>query len=117
VNLTSVWFFGILVAMMLVIGGSETNPGPQMEQKMERMSDHMMAQRKEEGKRIRELLEKNKISMEKFQNTIKEFGTRMYQLSQLAKTMKEEQESIKNLVYSWEVKQKRIEGELSFVAD
>jgi hypothetical protein len=28
VNLTSVWFFGILVAMMLVIGGTETNSGP-----------------------------------------------------------------------------------------
>jgi hypothetical protein len=51
VNLTSVWFFGILVAMMLVIGGSETNPGPQMEEKMERLLDHMMAQCKE-GKRI-----------------------------------------------------------------
>jgi hypothetical protein len=36
VNLTSVWFLDILVAMMLVIGGTETNPGPQME-KMERL--------------------------------------------------------------------------------
>jgi hypothetical protein len=31
--------------------------------------------------------------------------------------MKEEQDRMKNLVNSWEVKQKRIEGELSFVAD
>jgi hypothetical protein len=31
--------------------------------------------------------------------------------------MKQEQESIKNLVNSREVKQKIIEGELSFVAD
>jgi hypothetical protein len=54
VNLTSVWIFGILVGMMLVIGGTETNPGPQMEEKMKRLSDHMMAQCK--GKRIRELL-------------------------------------------------------------
>jgi hypothetical protein len=52
-------FFGILVAMVLVIGGIETNRGPQMEEKMERLLDHMMAQR-EDGKRIREFLDKNK---------------------------------------------------------
>jgi hypothetical protein len=51
VNLMSVWFFGILVAMMLVIGGIETNPGPQMQEKMERLLAHMMAQHRE-GKRI-----------------------------------------------------------------
>jgi uncharacterized protein HemX len=101
VNLMSVWFFSILVAMMLVIGGTERNPGPQMEEKMERLSDHMTAQREEEGKRTRELLEKNKISMEKLQNTIKEFGSKIDQLSRSAKTMKEEQERIKNLVNSW----------------
>jgi hypothetical protein len=116
VNLASVWFFGILVAMMLVIGGIETNPGPQMEEKMERVLNHRMAQN-EEGKGIRELLEKNKTSMEKLQNTINEFVTKIDQLSQSAKTMKEKQERIKNLVNSWEVKQKRIEGELSFVVD
>jgi gas vesicle protein len=71
----------------------------------------------EEGKRIRELLEKNKNSMEKLQDTINEIGTKIEQLSQSAKTMKEEQERIKNLMNSWEVKQKRIEGELSFVAE
>jgi hypothetical protein len=65
VNLKDVYVFYILVAMMLVIGGIETNPGPQMEEKMERLSDHMMAQR-EEGKRTRELLEKNKTRLEKF---------------------------------------------------
>jgi hypothetical protein len=59
----------------------------------------------------------NKTSMEKLQNTTKEFGTKIDQLSLSAKTMKEEEERIKNLVNSWEVKQKRIEGELSFVAD
>jgi hypothetical protein len=35
---------------MLVIGGTETNPGPQME-KMERLVDNIMAQC-EESKRI-----------------------------------------------------------------
>jgi hypothetical protein len=43
VNMTTVWFFGILVAMMLVIGGIELNPGPQMEEKIERLLNHMMA--------------------------------------------------------------------------
>jgi hypothetical protein len=76
----------------------------------------MMAQR-EEGKRIQELLEKNKTSLEKLQNNKKEFGIKIDQLSQSAETMKEEQERIKNLANSWEVKQKRIEGELSFIAD
>jgi hypothetical protein len=76
----------------------------------------MMAQR-EEGKRIRELIEKNKTSTEKLQNTIKEFVTKIDQLSQSAKTMKGEQEKIYNLVNSWEVKQERREGDLSFVAD
>jgi hypothetical protein len=35
VNLVNVWFFGILVAVMMVIGAIETNPGPQIEEKME----------------------------------------------------------------------------------
>jgi tRNA C32,U32 (ribose-2'-O)-methylase TrmJ len=74
VNFFGVWFFGSLVAVMLVIGDIETNSGPQMEEKMERLLDHMTAQH-EEGKRIRELLEKNKTSMENLQNTVKEFGT------------------------------------------
>jgi predicted Rossmann fold nucleotide-binding protein DprA/Smf involved in DNA uptake len=76
----------------------------------------MMAQHKE-SKRIQELLEKNKTSMKKLQSTIKEFGTKTDQLTQSAKTMKEEQEKIKNLVNSWEVKQKKTEGKLSFEAD
>jgi cell division septal protein FtsQ len=29
---TSVWFFGILLAMVLVIGGIEINPDPQMKE-------------------------------------------------------------------------------------
>jgi hypothetical protein len=55
--------------------------------------------------------------MEKLQSAVKEFGTKIDQLSQSAKTMKEEQEMIKYLVNSWEVKQKRIGEELSFVVD
>jgi hypothetical protein len=51
-----------------------------MEKKMKRLLDHMVAQH-EEGTRIRELLEKNKSSMEKLQNTIKEFGAKIDQLS------------------------------------
>jgi hypothetical protein len=43
--------FGILLALMLVIGGIETNPGSEMEENMERLMDNMMAQC-EEGKRI-----------------------------------------------------------------
>jgi hypothetical protein len=61
---------GILVAMMMVTGGIETNPEPEMEEKIERLLDHMMAQI-EEGKRIRELLEKNKTSMEILQHSTK----------------------------------------------
>jgi hypothetical protein len=38
-------------------------------------------------------------------------------LSESAKTVKEEPEKIKNVVNSWEVKQKGIEEELSFVED
>jgi hypothetical protein len=38
--------------------------------------------------------------MEKLQNTIKEFDTKIDQLGQSAKTMKEKQERIKNLANS-----------------
>jgi hypothetical protein len=55
---------------------TETNPGPQMEEKTEILLDHTIAQR-EEGKRTRELLEKNKTRMEKLQNILKEFGTKI----------------------------------------
>jgi hypothetical protein len=50
-NLTNVCFLGILIALMLAIGHVETNPGPQTEEKMERLIDHKMAQH-EEGKTI-----------------------------------------------------------------
>jgi hypothetical protein len=95
VNLTRSWILGILVAMMLVTGGIETNPGPLMEEKMEGLLGHIMGQG-EGGKRIRELLEKNKTSMEKFKN-INYFGTKIDQLSQSAKAIKEERGRIKNL--------------------
>jgi hypothetical protein len=36
-------FFDILMAMMLVTGGTETNPEPQMEE-MVRLLDHMVTQ-------------------------------------------------------------------------
>jgi hypothetical protein len=61
-------FFGILVAMPLVIGGTETHPGPQMEEKMRRLLHHMLAQH-EEGTKIQQFLEKNKTSMEILQNS------------------------------------------------
>jgi predicted RNase H-like nuclease (RuvC/YqgF family) len=101
---------------MLVVGGTELNPGPQMEEKIERLLNHMMAQ-SEEGKKIRELREKNKTSMEKLQSRINEFGAKIDQLSRSGKTMKEEQERIKHLVNVREVKRERIERELNFVAD
>jgi hypothetical protein len=97
-----------LTAMVLVIGGTETNPSPQMDENTERFIDHMMAQR-EEGKSIRELVQKNKPSTDVLQNTTKESGTKIDQLTETAKTTKEEQERMKNLVNSWDVKQKGIE--------
>jgi NAD-specific glutamate dehydrogenase len=53
--------------------------------------------------------------MEVLQNTIKELGTKIDQLSETAKTMKEEQERIKNLMISRDMKQKGTEEEVSFV--
>jgi hypothetical protein len=63
-NTTNKWgelqeclLFGILIAVMLVIGGIETNPGPQIEEEMEILLDHMVAHR-EEGDTTRELLDR-----------------------------------------------------------
>jgi hypothetical protein len=56
--------------MMLVTGGTETNPGPQMQEKMERLSDHMMAQREEEGKRMREKLNQDGKIAKHFRNLV-----------------------------------------------
>jgi NADH:ubiquinone oxidoreductase subunit D len=50
------WFFGIINAVTLMIGGVELNPGPQMEEKL---IDFMVEQR-EEMKGIHEWLVKNK---------------------------------------------------------
>lgn len=55
--------------------------------------------------------------MQILQDNIKDFGTKLDQVSKLRKTMKEEQERIKNLVNNWEVKQKGIEDKLSFAGD
>jgi hypothetical protein len=60
---------------------------------------------------------KNKTSTVILQNNVKKFGTKLDQLSILTKATKEEQERIKNLVKNWEVKQKGLEEELSFVGE
>jgi len=54
------WFFGIMNAVRLMIGGVELNPGPQMEEKP---IDFMVEQR-EQMKVIREWSEKNKSSLD-----------------------------------------------------
>jgi hypothetical protein len=46
--------------------------------------------------------------MERLQNNIKEYGNKLEQLRKLMKTMKGEQEGIKNVVNNWEEKQKGI---------
>jgi hypothetical protein len=53
-------------------------------------------------------------SLENFENTMKEFETKMDEMSRTTKIMKEEQERIM-FVSNWEVKQKCLEEELSFV--
>jgi hypothetical protein len=54
------WFFGIINAVMLMIGGVELNPGLQMEEKL---IDFMVEQR-EWMKGTRGWLEKNKSSLD-----------------------------------------------------
>jgi hypothetical protein len=55
-----VWFFGMVLAVLLVIGETESNPGPspQLKDTINHLMAHMKKQ--EESKSVRELLEGQK---------------------------------------------------------
>jgi hypothetical protein len=46
-DLIEIWFLGLVVAVLLVIGGVEANPGPQVEQgKIDRILSYVKIRRK-----------------------------------------------------------------------
>jgi hypothetical protein len=67
---TDVLFFGFIIEVMMIIGADETDPGPQIEEKVKTLIGHSKT-RRETGKKGRELLENNKSSSKIFQNTVK----------------------------------------------
>jgi hypothetical protein len=59
-GITSMWFFELIIASLLIVGGVKLNPGPEMEEKV---LEILMAQR-ENVKAVTEWMERNKASMD-----------------------------------------------------
>jgi hypothetical protein len=107
------WFFGMVLAVLLLVGGTESNPGPspQLEGKIDQFLAHMKKQ-EEESKRVRELLEGQKKNMQEMKVSITGFDTKIDGLGNMVKMLTEEQDRVKNLVKTWERKQGEFEHEL-----
>jgi chromosome segregation ATPase len=106
-------FFGMVLAVLLVIGGTESNPGPspQLEGKINQLLAHMK-QQEEESKGVRDLLEGQKKNMQELRVSITGFDTKICGLGEMVKMLTEEQDRVKNLVKTWERKQGEYEHEL-----
>jgi hypothetical protein len=85
--------FGLIIAVMLIAGGVELSPGPQMEEKL---TDCMVEQKKE-MKHIGECLEKDTSSSDTVSVT-------MDLMNERSKILMEDQERIKRLLNSCEAK-------------
>jgi hypothetical protein len=100
-------FSGMVLAVLLVNGGTESNPGPspQLEGKINQLLAHMK-QQEEESRRVKELLEGQKKNMQEQRVSITGFDTKIYGLGEMLKMLTEEQESLGN---TWERKQGEFE--------
>jgi archaellum component FlaC len=83
----------MVLAVLLLVGGIESNPGPspQLEGEINQLLAHMKKQ-EEESKRVRELLEGQKKNMQEMKVSITGFDTKIDGLGEIVKMLTEEQE-------------------------
>jgi hypothetical protein len=96
------WFSGIIIAVILITGGAELNPGPQMEKQL----ITFMVEHTEEMKGICKWLEMNKLSLDTM-------SIKLDQMNDTMKILMDEQDRIKGQVNS-KTKLKKMEEEHNF---
>jgi hypothetical protein len=76
-----VWFIGLVTVILLVIGGVEVNPGPQVEQaKIDQILTYVKNQEKE-SKVIKHMVEAHKQEMAEMRKGTNSLGPKFDQLS------------------------------------
>jgi hypothetical protein len=88
VSITSMWFLGLIIASLLIMGGVELNPALEI----------LVGQRENE-KTVNDWMKKNKTSMDNV-------CMKLDKLNEIMMKMQEEHERFGGLVNPWEAKQK-----------
>jgi hypothetical protein len=110
-----VWFIGLVNVTLLVVGGVETNPGPQIEQvKIDQILAYVKNQEKESTV-IKQMYESHKQEMSEIRKGTNALGPKFDLLSEIVTEMINDYGQIKQAIRECEARYQQLENKLRHV--
>jgi uncharacterized tellurite resistance protein B-like protein len=101
-SLIKTWFLGLVIAVLLVIGGVEVNPGPQVEQgKIDQILAYVKNQEKE-SKVIKQMVELHKQEMAEMRKSTDALGLKFDRVSEIVTEIMNDYGQVKQAIKEWE---------------
>jgi hypothetical protein len=101
-GLIKIWFSGLVVAVLLVIGGVEANPGPQVEQgTIDQISSYVKNQEKE-SKVIKQMVELHEHEMAEMRNSTDALGLKFDRVIEIVTEIMNDYGRVKQVIKEWE---------------
>jgi hypothetical protein len=111
-GMIKIWFFGLVVAVLLVIGGVEANPGPQVEQgKIDQILSYVKNQEKE-SKVIKQMVELHKQEMAETRKSTDALGLKFDRVSKIVTEIMNDYGQVKQVIKEWGKCYQRMEEKL-----
>jgi hypothetical protein len=101
-GLLQIWFLGVVVAVLFVIGGVEMNPGPTVEQGK---IDHILAyvkNQEKESKIIKQMVELHKQEMVEMKKSMDALGQKFDRVSEIVNEIMNDYGQVKQAIKEWE---------------
>jgi hypothetical protein len=111
-GLLKMWFLGVVVAILLVIGGVEANPGPKVDQeKIDQILVYVKNQEKE-SKIIKQMVTLHKQEMAEMKKSADDLGQKFDRVGEMVSEIIDNYGQVKQTIKEWEMCQ-QIGGKVS----
>jgi hypothetical protein len=110
-----VLFVGLVIVILLVIGGVETNPGPQIEQVKINQILACVKNQEKESKVIKQMFESHKQEMSEMRKRTDALGPNFDRLSEIVTEMINDYGHIKQAIRECAARYQRLENKLRYV--
>jgi hypothetical protein len=116
-GLLQVWFLGVVVAVLLVIGGVEMNPGPAVEQgKIDQILAYVKNQEKD-SKIIKQLVELHKQVLAEMKKCTEALDQKLDRVNETVNKIISDYEQVKESIKEWGKCQQRVDEKIRHLED